>query len=134
MGQLFDFAVLASEQGVSKPDPRIFHNTAEMAGCGADELLHVGDSLVDDSIGVSDGGARAVWINRIGIAASPENMLEQAIELTGENPKTKAVTKAMKAYVPQPHIEHLLSREGKFDLNLDDWYEFRHMEHDDWPK
>jgi len=40
----------------------------------------------------------------------------------------------MKKYVRQLHFGHLLSRKGKFDLNLDDWYEFRHLEHDDWPK
>ena len=63
-----------------------------------------------------------------------ENLLEQVIEATGEKSKTKAVNKAMKEYVRQLHIKHLLPREGTFDLNLDDWYEFRHMEHDDWPK
>ena len=63
-----------------------------------------------------------------------ENLLEQVIEATGEKSKTKAVNKAMKEYVRQLHIKHLLSREETFDLNLDDWYEFRHMEHDDWPK
>ena len=83
MEQLFDFAVLASEQGVSEPDPGIFHIAAEMAGYRVDELLHVGDSLVDEVIGASDVGARAVWINRICIAASPEHMPEfQIISLS----------------------------------------------------
>ena len=63
-----------------------------------------------------------------------ENLLEQAIEATSEKSKTKAVNKAMKKYVRQLHFGHLLSRKGKFDLNLDYWYEFRHLEHDDWPK
>jgi len=60
-------------------------------------------------------------------------LLGQAIEATGEKSKTKAVNKAMKKYVRQLRIGHLLSRKGKIDLNLDDWYEFRHLEHDDWP-
>ncbi|MDP6455202.1 MAG: type II toxin-antitoxin system VapB family antitoxin [SAR202 cluster bacterium] len=63
-----------------------------------------------------------------------EKLLEQVIEATGEKSKTKAVNKAMEEYVRQLRINHLLSREGNYDLNLDDWYEFRHMEHDDWPK
>ena len=83
MEQLFDFAVLASEQGVSEPDPGIFHIAAEMAGYRVDELLHVGDSLVDEVIGASDVGARAVWTNRICISASPEHMPEfQIINLS----------------------------------------------------
>jgi len=60
-------------------------------------------------------------------------LLGQAIEATGEKSKTKAVNKAMKKYVRQLRIGHLLSRKVKIDLNLDDWYEFRHLEHDDWP-
>ena len=76
MEQLFDFAVLASEQGVSKPDPRIFHIAAEMAGCRVDELLHVGDSLIDDIQGASTAGAQAVWINRIGVSASTKHVPE----------------------------------------------------------
>ena len=62
-----------------------------------------------------------------------ENLLGQAIEATGEKSKTKAVNKAMKKYVRQLRIGHLLTRKVKIDLNLDDWYEFRHLEHDDWP-
>ena len=62
-----------------------------------------------------------------------ENLLEQAIEATSEKSKTKAVNKAMKKYVRQLRIGHLLTRKVKIDLNLDDWYEFRHLEHDDWP-
>lgn len=76
MGHLFDFAVLASEQGVSKPDPRIFHIAAEMAGCRVDELLHVGDALIDDIQGASTAGAQAVWINRIGVSASTKHVPE----------------------------------------------------------
>tara|TARA_Y100000780_G_C13623527_1_gene393529 strand:- start:388 stop:573 length:186 start_codon:yes stop_codon:yes gene_type:complete len=60
-------------------------------------------------------------------------LLGQAIEATGEKSKTKAVNKAMKKYVRQLRIGHLLTRKVKIDLNLDDWYEFRHLEHDDWP-
>jgi putative hydrolase of the HAD superfamily len=83
MGQLFDFAVLTSELGVSKPDLGIFHIAADMAGYRVDELLHVGGSLVDEVIGASDVGARAVCFNRIGIAASPEHMSDfQIISLS----------------------------------------------------
>ncbi|MDP6455201.1 MAG: HAD family hydrolase [SAR202 cluster bacterium] len=66
MGHLFDFAALASEQGISKPDPRIFHIAVEMAQCEPAELLHVGDDLVDDIEGASAAGVQSVWINRLG--------------------------------------------------------------------
>jgi HAD superfamily hydrolase (TIGR01509 family) len=73
IGHVFDFAILASEQEVSKPDPRIFHIAAEMAGCEPSELLHVGDDLTDDIEGAIAAGLQAVWINRNGQLAVPEN-------------------------------------------------------------
>ena len=73
IGHVFDFTILASEQGVSKPDPRIFHIAAELAGCEPSELLHVGDDLTDDIEGAIAAGLQAVWINRSDQTAVPEN-------------------------------------------------------------
>ena len=76
MGHLFDFAVLASEHGISKPDPRIFHVAVEMAECRPSELLHVGDDLGDDIEGASAAGVQSVWVNRSGnrapLSCAPE--------------------------------------------------------------
>ena len=57
-----------------------------------------------------------------------EKLLEEIVELTGETSKSKAVNKALEEYVRRMRIDHLLSLLGKLDLDLDDWYEFRHME------
>ncbi len=57
-----------------------------------------------------------------------EELLEKVVELTGETSKNRAVNKALEEYVRRMRIEHLLSLLGKLDLDLDDWYEFRHME------
>ncbi len=57
-----------------------------------------------------------------------EELLEKVVELTGESSKTKAVNKALEEHVRRLRIEHLLSLLGKLELDLDDWYEFRHME------
>ena len=55
-------------------------------------------------------------------------LLEQVVELTGEKSKTKALNKALEEYVRRKRLEELLALRGKLDLDLDDWYEFRHME------
>ena len=60
----FHFVVLAQDYGVEKPDPRIFAIALEQAGCAPDELLHVGDSLVNDVQGAQQAGITAVWLNR----------------------------------------------------------------------
>ena len=55
-------------------------------------------------------------------------LLEKVVELTGESNKSRAVNKALGEYVRRMRIEDFLSLLGKLDLDLDDWYEFRHME------
>ncbi len=52
----------------------------------------------------------------------------QVEAITGEASKNKAVNKALEDYVRRVRIEELLASLGKLDLDLDDWYEFRHME------
>jgi FMN hydrolase / 5-amino-6-(5-phospho-D-ribitylamino)uracil phosphatase len=63
----FDFALFAQDIGFTKPDPRIFSATLELAGCTPEELLHVGDSFPSDVEGAQNAGIPAVWLNREGI-------------------------------------------------------------------
>ncbi|MBI2861186.1 MAG: type II toxin-antitoxin system VapB family antitoxin [Chloroflexi bacterium] len=57
-----------------------------------------------------------------------EKLLKEVVALTKEKDKGKAVNKALEEYVRQMRIKELLALRGKLDLDLDDWYEFRHME------
>jgi len=57
-----------------------------------------------------------------------ERLMGQVEAITGEASKNKAVNKALEDYVRRVRIEELLASLGKLDLDLDDWYEFRHME------
>ena len=57
-----------------------------------------------------------------------KQVLEGVVALTGEKNKSRAVNKALKEYIRQARIKELLALRGKLDLDLDDWYEFRHME------
>ena len=52
------------EEGVEKPDPRLFEMTLAEAGFSATETFHVGDDVVDDLNGAEGVGIRAVLINR----------------------------------------------------------------------
>jgi 2-haloalkanoic acid dehalogenase type II len=61
--------VLISEAARSyKPDPRMFHVALERLGLRPDEVLHVGDSEVDDVVGAKAAGLRVAWVNRNGRA------------------------------------------------------------------
>ena len=57
-----------------------------------------------------------------------ERLMDQVEAITGEASKNKAVNKALEDYVRRVRIEELVASLGKLDLDLDDWYEFRHME------
>jgi Arc/MetJ family transcription regulator len=58
-----------------------------------------------------------------------KKVLDEVGELTGETSQSKAVNEALREYIRRRRIEELISRAGKVDLELDDWYEFRHAEH-----
>lgn len=60
------FAVFSQNYEFEKPDPRIFRITLEKAGCSNEQLLHVGDSLVNDVAGATGAGIKSVWLNRSG--------------------------------------------------------------------
>ena len=57
-----------------------------------------------------------------------EILLEEVVKATGEKSKSRAVNRVLTQFVRDSHMKRLLDLQGKLDLDLDDWYEFRHME------
>jgi putative hydrolase of the HAD superfamily len=66
LARLLDGVVTSAGAGARKPEPEIFREALEVAGCGADEALHVGDSSEEDIAGAEAAGIRAVLIDRSG--------------------------------------------------------------------
>jgi 2-haloalkanoic acid dehalogenase type II len=59
--------VLSSEAlGAYKPHPLAFQHALDRLGLGPHEVLHVGDSELDDVRGAKSAGLRVAWINRDG--------------------------------------------------------------------
>lgn len=56
-----------------------------------------------------------------------EELLSKVAELTGEESKSKAVSKALEEYVRKKKLELLLSLRGKIDL-VENWRELRDLE------
>lgn len=65
--------LIASEVGVSKPSPEIFHRALELAKVDAEEFLFVGNSLEDDVAGARAAGVPVAWLNRPG-ASLPDGI------------------------------------------------------------
>ena len=66
IGAHFRASVSAREFGIGKPDPRIFHAAAEVAGVAPHEVLHIGDDALLDGVGALDAGMQLAWVNRAG--------------------------------------------------------------------
>lgn len=64
LGGYFKAALSASQFGVGKPDPRIFHAAAFAAGVPSEAVLHVGDDAALDVLAALDCGMQTVWVNR----------------------------------------------------------------------
>ena len=81
----FDFVLFSEECGFAKPDPRIYHETLKRSGCAGDEMVHVGDSLINDIQSAKEAGVTAVWLNRAGIAndtaIKPDAVISKLYEL-----------------------------------------------------
>ncbi len=75
-----DGAISSAETGSRKPDPAIFGPALELAGCSADEALHVGDTPEEDREGAEAAGIRALIISRDGEEPGEIASLEQIEE------------------------------------------------------
>jgi FMN phosphatase YigB (HAD superfamily) len=51
---------------VRKPGAVFFHKLSELAGCGADEIVLVGDDYANDYLGAQAAGLRAVLLDPTG--------------------------------------------------------------------
>lgn len=66
LNRFLDGVVTSAGAGSRKPDPGIFRVALELAGCRADEALHVGDTPGEDADGARAAGIRALIVARDG--------------------------------------------------------------------
>lgn len=62
----FEVVLASLEEGVEKPDPRLFAILCERLGCEPGEVLHVGDDVGDDLNGARGAGMQALLLDRAG--------------------------------------------------------------------
>ena len=58
-----DIVVVSGDEGVHKPDPRLFEITAERLGVKPQECVYVGDHPINDIQGALSAGMRAIRMN-----------------------------------------------------------------------
>jgi putative hydrolase of the HAD superfamily len=68
VGALFDVIVISAEEGVRKPDARIFERTLARLGVAPDEAVFV------DDFPVNVAGARAAGLHALQFTGTPETI------------------------------------------------------------
>ena len=72
-----DIVVTSAEEGVAKPDRRIFEIAFARAGCKPEEAAMVGDRLDNDIVPANDLGMYTIWIKQGNwIYATPKEAFE----------------------------------------------------------
>ncbi len=69
--EFFDQIVISNEVGWEKPHREIFELAIEKSGCGAENILHVGDSMEADILPATEFGLAALWVDREGFLQQP---------------------------------------------------------------
>lgn len=73
-----DLVIASAEEGVAKPDLRIFEIALSKADCKAEEAVMVGDRLDNDIVPANKIGMKTVWIKQgLGGLATPMTQEEQ---------------------------------------------------------
>ena len=60
----FETVVISGEQGIGKPDPKLFEIAVELVGVKAGEAIVVGNSRNTDILGAQNANIKSVWLNR----------------------------------------------------------------------
>ena len=64
---LLDAVVDSHDEGIEKPDPRVFHRVLERVGAAPATTVHVGDFYQIDIVGARAAGLRAVLFDAAGL-------------------------------------------------------------------
>ena len=67
-----EFVLISESVGAYKPHRRVFEHALERLGLTPHDVLHVGDSDVDDVKGAREAGLRVAWVNRDGRRRRPD--------------------------------------------------------------
>ena len=59
-----DLVIASAEEGVAKPDPKIFEIALERSGCKAENAMMIGDRIDNDIVPAKKMGMKAIWIRQ----------------------------------------------------------------------
>ena len=63
LGHYFSGAISSADVGAKKPDPKMFNTLLTQQKLKPNQVVHIGDNIVDDVHGASQIGIKTIWIN-----------------------------------------------------------------------
>lgn len=66
LAEYFAFTLFSSDEGTTKPHPRLFQRAIDRLGLTPDRIAYVGDRPIDDVTGAQHAGMKGVLIDREG--------------------------------------------------------------------
>ncbi|MBR6789435.1 MAG: HAD family hydrolase [Oscillospiraceae bacterium] len=78
----FDLVISSAEEGIAKPDPRIFLLALERAGCRPETAWMAGDRLDNDILPAAKLGMKTIWIRQGSFAGGDPEKLGIRPDLT----------------------------------------------------
>lgn len=80
--EYIDLVIASAEEGVAKPDMRIFQRALDRAGCIPQNAVMIGDRLDNDIAPANAIGMKTVWIKQsFGRYSTPQNEKEKANDI-----------------------------------------------------
>jgi putative hydrolase of the HAD superfamily len=68
LARYFEVVTISGDEGIGKPDERIFALTLDRLAVPPQAAVMVGDSLRRDIAGAQGAGLKAIWVNRTGVS------------------------------------------------------------------
>lgn len=88
LSQYLSLIVASAEEGVEKPDLRIFERALERAGCPPEAAVMIGDRLDNDIAPAKRAGLRTIWIRQgfggMAVPSTQEETPDYCVNTLGE--------------------------------------------------
>ncbi|MFT3950519.1 MAG: HAD family hydrolase [Oscillospiraceae bacterium] len=85
IGGLIDLVIASAEEGMAKPDPRIFRLALERAHCPPERAVMIGDRLDNDIYPAKALGMKTVWVKQGFARFSSPSTAEYTADFTAES-------------------------------------------------
>jgi HAD superfamily hydrolase (TIGR01662 family) len=102
----FRFNVVSEIEGYSKPHPHLYRRALELANAPPEQVLHIGDKMLEDVEGAAQVGIRAVLLDRAGATEGYQPRITSLSELVALLEEGATLAESLPSYpTSRPDID-----------------------------